>query len=543
VPAGEPAPNSEPATVSQPPALTPAKCALCGAVAARDLGGLLFCDSKLGGCDRQTVTMDGATSERVTTWSPDDGNQLSDGYPPTDIGNARRLILAWGNEFRYVPGWGFVVWAGYRWERDSDGAMLRLAKNSVTRMINEAGSMLKLYRNDGEHKEDVRAAKKLLKWAETSSNDRRIKAAITVSESEPEIVMDSQDFDAYDHLFNAANATIDLETGEARLPELGDYLTKQTKVRWSEDATCPTWEAFLGKIFGNDPVLIAYLQRVVGYAMTGSTIEQCVFLFHGTGANGKSTFLNVVSEVLGEYASRLDANSFLVNKSGVPNDLAKLQNVRFVSAVEVGEGRKLNEVLVKQLSGGDTVSARFLYHEYFEFKPRFKLFFASNHKPEIHGQDHAIWRRIHLIPFEVTIPPNEQDPNLFDKLRAELPGILAWAVRGAVEWSKGRLQVPETVLAATNAYKEEMDIISEFIAALCSTGAGMEASAGDLFHSYSEFCEQSKEKPLSRNAFGRRLTEHGFKGKKGAEGRRIWVGVGLGKFKQREIEPDQQAHL
>lgn len=536
MPAGEPGPDKGAYELAQQlPAIR--KCALCGAQAVKNLGGLDFCHSSLGGCDRQTVS-ETIEQNRIKTWATEDGNALADGFPPTDIGNARRLIEAWGNEFRYVPGWGFVVWEGYRWARDQDGATLRLAKDSVTRMINSAGSMLKLYRGDNEHKEDVKSAKKLLKWAESSSNDRRLKAALTVAESEPDVVMDSQDFDAYDYLFNASNATIDLKTGEARLPELGDYLTKQTRVRWNDEATCPTWDAFLNRIFGGDAEIIAYMQRVVGYAMTGSTIEQCVFLLHGTGANGKSTFLNIIAEVIGEYSSRLDANSFLVTKQGVPNDLAKLQNVRFVSAVEVGEGRRLNEVLVKQLSGGDVIQARFLYHEYFEFKPRFKLFFASNHKPEIHGQDYAIWRRIHLIPFEVTIPPTEQDPNLLDKLRAELPGILRWAVAGAVDWSKGRLRVPARVLAATNAYKEEMDIISEFIAALCSTGPGMEASSGDLYASYADFCTAAKEKPLNRNAFGRRLTEHGFISKKGAEGRRFWSGVALGKFKQREIAPD-----
>lgn len=516
---------------------SPRTCFLCNAKAVLDLAGQSFCYAKYGGCERITVSFERAepAPPKVSTYSTEDPNELADGFPPTDIGNARRLIQAWGNEFRYVPGWGFVVWEGYRWNRDPNGAMLRFAKDGITRMINDAGQMLKFYKNDQDHKEDVRAAKKLLKWAESSSNDRRIKAMLEVAKSEPDVVMDSSDFDAFDLLFNASNATIDLKTGEAKLPETSDYLTKQTEVRWDENATCPNWEAFLQKIFAADAELIAYLQRVVGYAMTGSTSEQCVFLFHGTGANGKSTFLNVIGEVLGEYATRLDANSFLVNKSGVPNDLAKLQSVRFVSAVEVGEGRRLNEVLIKQLSGGEKVSARFLYHEYFEFMPKFKLFFASNHKPEIHGQDYAIWRRIHLIPFEVTIPPNEQDPNLMDKLRGELPGILRWAVRGAVDWCQGRLRVPQRVLSATNSYKEEMDIISEFIGARCTATAGAESGAAEIYGEYVQFCEESKEKPLTRNAFGRRLTEHGFKSRKGTEGRRIWTGIGLGKFEQRGL--------
>jgi len=202
-----------------------------------------------------------------------------------------------------------------------------------------------------------------------------------------------------------------------------------------------------------------FMQRAVGYALTGDVGEQCLFVMWGTGANGKSTFVETLHALLGDYAQKAEMRTLLHRDTDtVRNDLARLRGARLVSAVEIGRGKRLNEELVKELTGGDTITARFLVREYFEFRPEFKLFLAVNHKPQIHGTDEAIWRRVKLVPFNVYIPPEERDKALGGKLRAELPGILNWALEGCLEWQRGGLREPEEVIAATADYRREQDL-------------------------------------------------------------------------------------
>jgi putative DNA primase/helicase len=279
---------------------------------------------------------------------------------------------------------------------------------------------------------------------------------------------------------------------------------------------------------GENGHLIRFLQRAVGYSLSGTINEQVLFILYGTGANGKSTFVETVRSLLGDYAQQSEFETFLVRKNGggPRNDIARLKGARFVSAVEAEQGCRLSETIIKQVTGGDKITARFLYQEFFEFTPEFKLFLASNHKPRIVGTNEAIWRRIRLIPFTVTIPHHERDPHLLDKLRRELPGILAWAIRGCVKWQEKGLGEPSEVAEATSEYRLEEDFLAAFLADKCTADPKGAASAGSLYKAYESWCADNGEEPAAQKVFGSELGSRGFlQGKK--HGTRCWKGLRL----------------
>jgi putative DNA primase/helicase len=343
----------------------------------------------------------------------------------TDLGNARMFVARHGQNLRYVPHWGkWLVWDERRWAVDETRAVERHAKETVLAM--HAG--WSLVKDDDQRR-------KLLQHALRSQAEARLNAMVGLARSESGIPIRLDSLDADPWLLNVQNGTLHLCIGELRPHRREDLMTKLAPVSYDPQASYPTWEVFLHRIFGGDAALIRFVQKAVGYSLTGSTQEQCLFMLYGTGANGKSTFLNAVNRMLGEYASHTPTETLLINRSnGVRNDLARLQGARFVTAVEAEGRRQLAEAQVKQLTGGDKITARYLYQEHFEFYATFKLWLAVNHKLTIQGTDHAIWRRIRLIPFTVTIPEPERDKGLEEKLRAELPGILRWAVEGCLAW-------------------------------------------------------------------------------------------------------------
>jgi putative DNA primase/helicase len=419
----------------------------------------------------------------------------------TDVGNAQRLVATHGADIRWVSRWKtWIVWDGRRWRRDENGEVERRAKSVVRDM----------YLDAAKAPEDQRAA--LAGHAMRSEAAGRIRAMIELARSEPGVAISYSALDQQSRKMTVQNGTLDLWAGTLGPFDRADLSTKLVDVPFDIDAPCETWERTLGVLFGGDAELVRYVQRAVGYSLTGDTSEQCLHLCHGTGSNGKSTLLDVLAELSGEYGQQADFQTFLDRRhdSGPRNDVARLAGARLVRSSEVGDHKRLNEGLIKSLTGGDIITARFLYSEDFEFKPQFKLWLAANHKPVIRGTDYAIWRRIRLIPFEVTITADQADRDLPRKLRAELPGILAWAVSGCQMWLRDGLQPPERVLAATADYKSESDIIAAFIDENCEVDGGYQEAGGKLYTSYKRWCEENGEYAMTNTRFGRELTDRGY---------------------------------
>ena len=440
----------------------------------------------------------------------------------SDLGNARRLVALHGQDIRYNylnRKWYF--WDGCRWRVDDCGEVERRAKRGVGEIYREAAETDNLKRREalGQH-------------ALRSEESRHIRAMVSLAQSEPGIPVLPRDFDADPWLLNCANGTVDLRTGELRAHDRADLLTCLSPVSYDLEAGCPIFEKFVYQIQANNIRVYDFLQRALGYALTGSTQEQCLFILWGSGANGKSTLINLVTRLLGNYARNTPVETLLAKKQSgeIPTDVARLDGPRFVMAKEVDRGRRLSESLIKELTGQDTVTARFLYGEYFDFIPKFKLFLSTNHKPIIKGTDNAIWRRIKLIRFPVQLSEDQWDRELPDKLWAEASGILTWLVNGCLCWQRLGLDVPEEVAKATAEFRAEMDMLAEFLSSCCVIGPDKSGWAKDLHGAYESWADEQglKDKELlGQRAFGLALSERGFERDRSTHGRHLWRGLGL----------------
>jgi putative DNA primase/helicase len=433
----------------------------------------------------------------------------------TDTGNGYRFKHQHGADVRYCySSKHWFAFDGRRWLEDAGGEVKRRAKQTARNILNEAART--------ENEEKRRA---LIKYSIASENCSKLGAMLEAAECELEVKLDVFDTDLM--AFNCANGTIDLRTGHLRPHESEDMLSKISKVVYNPEAVAPRWLAFLHQIFAGDQSLIDYVQKSVGYSLTGDTSEQCLFLLHGTGANGKSVLLKTITALTSEYAQQVQTDSLMVKKnSGVNNDIAALRGARFLSAVETEADHKLAESLVKHITGGDKVSARFLFHEYFEFTPQFKIWLAANHKPQVKGNDHAIWRRIKLIPFDITIPQTEQNPKLDLELREELSGILNWALEGCLRWQVDGLGEPQAVTDATAAYKLEQDSLAGFLSDTCETGKLYQVTAKELYAAYERWCSTNGETTQPSKWLGEQLKERGFQADRNNK-HRFWRGIGL----------------
>jgi len=386
--------------------------------------------------------------------------------------------------------------------------------------------MKSLYHLAAEAESDDES-KKIVAHAKSSQSATRLKAMIELAKSEPTIAIMPDQLDQDPWLINVDNVTIDLRTGTACPHRRDDFITKIVPVRYDPAARCPTFLAFLNTIMANNTNLIDFLQRAAGYCLTGLTVERVIFILHGGGANGKSTLQEILRMLLGEFAMRVPTKMLMAKREdGVPNDLARLKGARFVSASETEEGRKLAESFIKDVTGTDTITARFMRAEWFDFRPEFKIFLATNHKPSIAGTDQAIWDRIRLVPFDIRIPDEQQDKHLLEKLSAELPGILNWAIEGCLEWQHTGLGTPEEVKNATQDYRHEMDTLGDWISDCCVVAAGTKTTAADLYKSYVEWSESQGEKTISQKMLGTKLKERGFESKSDGS-TRWWQGIGL----------------
>jgi putative DNA primase/helicase len=329
-------------------------------------------------------------------------------------------------------------------------------------------------------------------------------------------------------LLGVANGVVDLRTGKLRAGRPSDRITIHTNVSFDPSARCPRWEQAVNEIFEGNTEDVGFIRRAVGYSLSGDTSEQCLFPCYGEGSNGKSTFLETLRDVFGGYARNLPFSAFeLKARSNIPNDIATLPGRRFVTAIETGDSIRLNEARLKALTGCDTTTARLLHREFFEFRPVAKFWLAFNHKPRVADDSHGFWRRVRLVPFKRRFDEGQADTRLPDKLRAEAQGILAWAVRGCIAWQAEGLGVPPDVRAATQAYREESDPLSEFLDEECIIDARARVRVGDFWASYDLWARQdSRERwPLDRRAFTQRMERRFKKDRKGHDRDWYWLGL------------------
>lgn len=424
-------------------------------------------------------------------------------YPPRsydDTGNAERFLDRFGDVVRYSYNRKrFYVYNGINWEIDERGLVRTLIDQTVNDMKNEKV----LTSEDVDEEDAILNLQKHIKNSRSNAAKNRME-----DEIKHHIPVTFEDFDRDDMLINTPNGYLDLTSGEQREEDKTKMFSYVTNTEMTDTAQPDTWIDFLNDIFNNDQDLIRFIQKSIGYSMTGSTREQVMFILHGKGRNGKSIFIETVRELLGTYSDNIQAKTIMVKRGDtINNDIAKLQGIRLVTSSEPNEGFRFDEGLIKQLTGGDTVTARFLYGEEFNFDPKFKIWVTTNHKPIVRGTDDGIWRRLLLIPFKVQIPEHKVDKDLKYKLLREAPAILNWMLEGSIAWQKEGLGVPKEVRDASEGYRKEMDVIEQFVADECETGEGYEVSGKDLYAEYKKWADETGEYKMTMTKFGTKMKD------------------------------------
>jgi len=437
----------------------------------------------------------------------------------TELGNAERIAYEYGHVIKFVNDIGWFIWDGKRWKIDNKKEIERITAK-VLRSLNKS-------EDESE-----------MKWARMC--ERRNVRMNSIKDLMPLVPGERQEFDTHKYLLNVENGIVDLKTGKLQQHDRELGLTKITNIAFDENAKCPEWLNFLDQIFQGDKELAEYMQRLIGYSLTGEITEQIMVFLIGGGSNGKSTFINIIKDIMGDYGRQAKSDTFIKKKeTGANNDIARLVGSRFVSAIESEDGEQLSEAFVKQITGGEPVLARFLRQEFFEFIPEFKVFFTTNHKPVIKGVDEGIWRRIRLIPFNLQLPKEKRDKKLPEKLSLEMPGILNWAIEGCLKWQQSGLKDPAIVMKATGDYKEEMDILGPFMFECCFKREDVQVEAKDLYEVYANWCFKNGEHQLKNRAFYRILESQGFKRERGNRNKYFIKGVTLmdrkDTFKQQKL--------
>lgn len=440
-------------------------------------------------------------------------------FSATDAGNAARHVRKHLEMIRHCrQGQGWLIWDGSRWQADCLGKTTELAKGTARGIYNEAAEEV-----------DETRRKDLVRWAKASEDVRRLRAMVDLAASDERVATALADLDNDPWLLNVANGTLNLRTRQLGGHNPHHLITRTTAAAYHPEARHPTWDGFLEQMVP-DPEVRAFLARAAGYSLCGDTGEEVVFLVHGPGGSGKSTFGEAMRGVLGDYAATADFETFLQGKnSGVRNDIARLRGARLVLSLEVDDGRKLAIAVLKSLTGGDTIPARFLYGEHFEFKPAFKLWLVANHRPKADPSDGGLWRRILLIPFTNSLPDGKRDRNLKRTLREDpeiRAAILAWAVRGFSDWHKNGLQVPDSVRLATEEYREECDDLAGFFDECCVLGPAGRTKNSDLRGACNSWCAENGVTPPNPKSLAGALARKGCTKVKIARDRG-WSGVAL----------------
>ena len=441
----------------------------------------------------------------------------------TDYGNAQRLVRRHGENLRYCYEFNqWLGWCGTHWSFDPAVAE-RMAKDTVLSIYSEVG-----------HLADARERETLHRHAVMSEQVSRIAAMLALARSEPGIAIRPDDLDRDVWLLNCANGTLDLRTGAVR-PHLRDNLvTRCLGIEYKSGSECPRWRAFLHRIMDGNQDLVGFVQRAVGYTLTGSTAERCMFILHGGGKNGKTVFLEGLRLLLGDgYTARTPTQTLLAKRGDtIPNDVARLRGIRLVTASETGDGNRLDEALVKDITGGDRVVARFMRGEWFEFTPHFKIFLSTNYRPRISGTDDAIWDRLRLVPFLIRIPEEERRPmeQMLSEFEAELSGILNWAIQGCLDWQRRGMGEPPEVRIATADYRDDMDTLGDFLSECCMVCRDAWVSSHNLYDEYKRWATDAGERVLSNKRFSlwmeHRGRDMGFR-KQHTRGGKVWYGLGL----------------
>ena len=443
--------------------------------------------------------------------------QVSNLDPPlTELGMTRRMVTAMVGQFRYareVRAW--FVWDGSRWSEDLTGKVQRVAKETVDALHAEA-------RSDPDRRDQL--TKAWLRFQKAST----IRAIVELATTEPDIPVLMYEFDADPWSLNCANGVVDLRTGEIRPHDPAELHSKLVPIDYDPTNKAPVWLRFLDEVFAGDRELVQFVKRFAGYSLAGDVREQLLIFAHGTGANGKSTLLGALRRLAGDYGVQLDPTILTAGQHEQhPTGLTDLRGARLVTTIETEAGKRLAEALVKMLTGGDPIRARRMRCDYFEFWPH-TIWLAGNHLPAIRGTDLGIWRRIALVPFDVSFEGDRQDPDLPVKLDAEAQGILTWAVEGCLEWQQHGLEVPERVKAATSAYRSSQDHLGRFLSECCTVAENDFVTTRDLRSAYECWCTEQGERPWSAQAIGRELADRAFdSGQIGQNRARTWLGLGL----------------
>lgn len=453
------------------------------------------------------------------------GKQKGPGFADTtDLGNAMRFIAEHGEDVRYCEQFGnWLTWETSYWKIDETGGAPLLTRWMKT---------LEGMKAELVEMEDPELRKAWGSWVKKSHSRNAIDSLLDLVRRMPEVAIHQDELDRKIDFLPVANGVVNLRTGELVKGQKTDYFTKCVKVAYKPDADCPNWVKHLDRATEGDAELKSWLHKAFGYTLTGSTAEQCMFFLYGEGKTGKSTTLETIQDILGPYSASLDKGKLMVKRfeDEIPTHFARLVGRRMTTAVEVNKEDRFDEGLLKKLTGGDEINTRFMRKDAFDYKPMFKLFLTGNHKPTIYGQDQGIWRRIKLVPFDKVIAPEEVDPHLDDKLKAEHEGILAWMIAGAMRWFAERLGRCEAVDGATDQYRAEQDTLGQFIADRCLLDEDYEVGGKELFKAYQAWAKDGGYYAMNLTRFGSEMEERrqkfGYHKVRRALGV-FWKGVGL----------------
>ena len=475
-------------------------------------------DQKRGATTYGIATLNKAINDTVNTFNSRDAeaenvygfNKVSESkkkVPPRswdDMGMAQRFLDQLPHSFLYsMTDKMWYAYNGSYWEQDNQGLIEKAADEVINNLKNES-----LVIQDDADKDKVQKA-----WQKFIKGERSRSSKVNmINEIKHLVPVLHSQWDKEKMMLNTPSGYIDLTNGTLHDHDYKKMFTQETGVDYTEKIDCPLWIEFLNQTFQNDQELIHFIQKIVGYSLTGSNAEQVMFILFGNGRNGKSVLLNIIKYISGSYAKTMNATTIMQKHNnsgqGPTSDIARLEGARLVVSSEANEGDRIDESLIKQMTGGDTLVARYSYGRDFEFDPVFKLWMATNHMPKIYGTDEGIWRRLIIIPFTHTVKKENIDKNLEDKLKAESMGILKWAIDGAMMWQREGLNPPEVIKQASQDYREEMDVIEAFISESCVVGDGFKVKASELFDAYKKWADETNNwEGMSNTKFGMEISK------------------------------------